>query len=708
LKGVFAPSGSTIPASGDVLKQAKIRGVESFGMLCSEAELGLSEEHDGIIELPADAKTGGSAAAALGLEDPMIEVALTPNRGDCAAVRGIARDLAAAGLGRLKTLDLAPVPGLYDSPVKVTIEDAGCPLFIGRHIRGVKNGPSPKWLQDRLKAVGLRPISALVDITNYFTLTYARPLHVYDAESLAGDIVVRRAKPGESLEALDDKTYALDGDMLAICDGDGVLGLGGVIGGTPSGCTGETVNVYLETALFDPLAIARTGRRLMIDSDARYRFERGVDPEFAFPGMELATRMILELCGGEASKPVSAGDVPATERTYVLRPTRVARLTGVDVPHDAQLGILQTLGFAVEDREDGLHVSPPSWRPDIHGEADLVEEILRIHGFDKIEPVMPERPFAVTKEAVTPRHKRASLARRVLAARGMDEAVTWSFTDEKTAALFGGGAAELRLKNPISADLSVMRSSLLCGLVPAAARNGDRGFPDIALFETAPCYRDASAAGQDSIAAGVRAGLAVPRHHAAESRPADALDARADALAVLSALGAPVENLQVSRDAPDWYHPGRSGTLRLGKTLLARFGALHPKVLAECGLKTECVAFEVFLDAVPEAKKKGTAKPLARLSAFQPVTRDFAFLVAEEIAAEQVLRAARSAEKTLIEGVSLFDVYRGKGVPEGSKSLAIAVTLQPRERTLTDAEIEEIAGRIVAQVAKATGGVLRG
>ncbi|MGQ9364718.1 phenylalanine--tRNA ligase subunit beta [Azospirillum sp. ST 5-10] len=715
MKGVFAPVGTYVPGADLTLKKGVIRGVESNGMMCSERELQLSDDHEGIVDLPADAPVGAPFAEYAGLGDPVIDVALTPDRADCAGVRGIARDLAAAGLGRLKPLeegllDATPVPGRFPSPLSVAIEvPEACPLFVGRLIRGVRNGPSPKWLQDKLTAIGLRPISALVDITNYLTFDAARPLHVFDAAKVDRGILVRMGRPGEAFRALNDKDYTLDPEMVVIADHTGPLGLGGIVGGESTGCTETTTDVFVEAALFDPVRIAATGRRLGVESDARYRFERGVDPAAVFPGMERATRLILELCGGEPSELVVAGAEPDWQRAVRFRPSRVRHLGGVDLPRDAQTRILAALGCGLREAEDGtLSVAIPSWRQDIHGEADLVEEVLRVHGFDAIPATPMERVGVVPKPALTPAQRRVGLAKRTLAARGMSEAVTWSFLSGAVAERFGGRDPGLRLLNPISADLDVMRPSILPNLIQAAGRNADRGFADAALFEVGPAYRDATPAGQDTVAAGIRSGNAAPRHWSGPTRAVDVYDAKADALAVLEAAGAPAGNLQVTTDAPDWYHPGRSGTLRLGPTVLGRFGELHPAVLDALGVKGPVVGFEVLLDAVPLPKRKGgTAKPLLQLSAFQPLERDFAFLVDAGVEADRIVRAAKGADKALVREVGVFDVYQGPGVEDGRKSVAITVTLQPVDRTLTDKDIEEVGGKIVAAVAKATGGTLR-
>jgi phenylalanyl-tRNA synthetase beta chain len=708
--GVFAPVGTVIPRTSMLLKETMIRGVASRGMLCSEFEMGLSEDHEGIIDLPRG-EVGASFAQVLGLNDPVLDVKVTPNRADCLGVRGIARDLAAAGLGSLRALDTSPVPGKFPAPTAVHLagpDDKACQLYVSRLIRGLKNGPSPRWLQDRLTGIGLRPISALVDITNFITFDVNRPLHAFDAGKLQGDLAVRGARPGEMILALNGKTYELDPAVTVIADNQGVQGLGGVIGSEASGCTESTTSVLLESALFDPVRTASTGRRLGIQSDARYRFERGLDPEMAVPGVELATRLILEICGGEPSEVAIAGAVPEWRRHYFLRSERTHTLGGVEVPAEEQRRILEALGFAVSSREGGFSVEPPSWRPDIVGEADLVEEVLRVHGYDTIPVVPMVRDTPLPRPALSLAQKRAVTVRRALAARGLVEAVTFSFVPRVQAELFGGGAPELTLVNPISADLDVMRPSLLPNLATAAQKNVDRGLGDVALFEVGPQHADDTPEGQSQVAAGVRIGRTGPRHWRDGGRPIDAFIAKADALAALAAAGAPVENLQVSRDAPAWYHPGRSGTLRLGASALAHFGELHPRVQQALGAKQPVAGFEVHLDAVPAPRARPTkARPLLQLSPYQPVQRDFAFVVDKDLPAETLLKAARQADKKLVAGVRLFDVYEGKGLPEGKKSLAIEVTLQPQDATLTDAALEGFSKKLVEQVEKATGGVLR-
>ncbi len=709
MNGVFAPPGTVIPRTGALLRESTIRGVASRGMLCSAYEIGLGDEHDGIIEAPSDAPVGAKYADLLGLGDAIIDIKVTPNRADCLGVHGIARDLAAAGLGRLNPLDTTPVAGRFRSPIGIEIEDlSACPLFLGRHLRGLRNGPSPDWLRRRLEAIGLRPISALVDITNFLTFDVNRPLHVFDAGRLEGNLVVRLAREGETLLALNGQDYALDPEMTVIADRAGVRSLGGVIGGEATGCTEETTEVFVEAALFDPVRTAATGRKLGIASDARYRFERGLDPAFVGDGLEIATRLILELCGGEASDIVTAGVVPEWRRRYRLRAGRPASLGGLDVAPEESAAILATLGCAVEPEAGGdLLIEPPSWRGDIEGEADLVEEVLRIKGYERI-PAVPLPPAApLPRPALIPARRRSELVRRALAARGLTETVGFSFISTREAELFGGAKPELRVVNPISADLDMMRPSLLPGLVAAARRNADRGFADAALFELGPLYQDDTPSGQALVAAGLRAGRTGPRHWREKPSEVDLYQVKSDALAALAAMGAPAENLQVGADPPGWYHPGRAGSLRLGPKLLGAFGELHPAVIDALDGEPPLAGFEVLLDAVPEPRA-GRAKAPLQLSVFQPIERDFAFVVDRELPAETLLRAARGVDRKLVAEIRLFDVYDGVGLPPGKKSLAITVILQPQDRTLTDSEIEGFSKRLVAQVEKATGGILRG
>jgi phenylalanyl-tRNA synthetase beta chain len=708
MKGVFARAGVVIPASGEVLKVATVRGVESRGMLCSGRELLLSDDHDGIIELAADAKVGQPAAPALGLNDAVIDVAITPNRGDCTSVYGIARDLAAAGLGKLKTPPVKPVAGKYPCPIKIALNftpetKSACPLFAGRFVRGVKNSPSPKWVQDRLKAIGLRPISALVDVSNLVAHDRGRPLHVFDADKLVGNMQARLAKPGETLLALDGKTYMLDSEMCIIADDGAARGIAGVMGGEETGCSETTVNVFIESAYFDPVRIAATGRKLGLQSDARYRFERGVDPEFVVPGLELATQLILDWCGGTPSDIVVAGAVPPRRREIAFSSAMVKRLGGLDVPEAQIVRILTGLGFAVEG-SPSLKVTPPSWRSDVEGPADLVEEVVRIYGLEHVPSVPMSRPNAISRPVLTPAQKRLRLARRALAARGFNETISFTFIPRAHASLFGGGDDARQLENPIAADLDALRPSLLPSLLAAAQRNAARGFSDLMLFEIGAAFLSGMPGDQQTVAAGIRIGSGV-RSWTKASHPADAFDAKGDMLAVFeAAMGTPMA-APLKAGAPSWYHPGRSGTLALGPKLLATFGELHPKLLATFDLKGPASAFEVFLDAIPESKSKSKASFAP--SPYQAVERDFAFVVEAKVTAEEIVRAAKAAERALIETVSVFDVYEGKGVPEGKKSIAIAIRLQPNDRTLTDAEIDTIGQKIVAAVAKATGATLR-
>ncbi len=721
MKGVFSPVGTFIPGKNLTLAKGVIRGVESNGMLCSGAELQLSDDHDGIIDLPADAPVGQRYVEWAGLADPVIDVNLTPNRPDAAGVRGIARDLAAAGLGRLKPDPTAPVAGRFPCPVQVRLDFAAedarlAPAFALRMVRGVKNGPSPEWMQKRLRAIGLRPINALVDVTNYLTFDRARPLHVFDAKKVAGDVVVRRAKAGEEVLALDGKTYALEPANVVIVDDKGVESIAGVMGGEHSGCDEHTTDVLIESALWDPLNIAQTGRKLGIVTDARYRFERGVDPAFCVPGAELATQLVIEMCGGEASDMIVAGAVPTPDHRVEFPWSETKRLTGLDLPHAEQAATLEKLGFEIL-AQDSMRatVRAPSWRPDVEGKADLVEEVARIAGFDRIAAT----PFAREEQTVaapvlTLLQKRTRAARRALGARGLVEAVTWSFISKDAATAFGGGKRELELANPIASDLSDMRPSLAPGLLTAAQRNADRGYGDVALFEVGQVFLGAGETDQRINAAGVRRGFAkadgAGRSWRSRAGAVDAFDAKADAMALLAAMGVSLAAVQVTPGGPAFLHPGRSATLQFGpKNVAGWFGEFHPSVLEGLDVEGPIVGFEITLDALPAPKQRPTkARPKLELSDFMPLERDFAFLVDRAVRSADILKAAQGAERALVTGASVFDVYEGQGVPEGKKSVAVSVTLQPRERTLTDAEIDAASQKIVADVAKKTGATLRG
>ena len=717
MKGVFSAPGAFIPGKNITLGVGTIRGVESRGMLLSEAELALSDNHEGIIDLPADAPVGANYAAWAGLSDPVIEIGLTPNRPDCTGVHGIARDLAAAGRGTFKDAPIPPVPGAFPAPVTVTLDfpdgQSLCPAFALRLVKGVRNGASPEWLQRRLTAIGLRPINALVDITNLITFDRGRPLHVFDAAKVHGNLTVRRARPGETLLALDGKTYALDETMCVIADERGVESLAGIMGGETSGVSESTTDVLIESALWVPQNVAQTGRKLGIRSDARYRFERGVDPAFTVPGLELATRLVLDLCGGTPSEIFVAGDPHAPERVIDFPVGEVKRLTGLDVALPEIRRVLGHLGFVVAGQGDSMKVAVPSWRPDIEGKADIVEEVVRIVGVDRVAPTPFDRGDAPRKPILTVGQVRTRKAKRALAVRGLVEAVTWSFISRAQAEMFGGGKPELVLANPIAADLSDMRPSIIPSLVVAAQRNADRGFADVGLFEVGQIFRGDRPADQLIAAAGVRRALAKPegagRHWSSKTKEVDVFDAKADASAVLAAIGAPMQAVQEVPKGPAWFHPGRAGTLQIGpQNVLGHFGELHPRALEALGAEGPLVAFEVILDRIPEPKARPTrAKPALELSPFQPVERDFAFVVDRAVKAIDLVRAAQNADRKLIAKVAVFDVYQGRGIEPEKKSVAIAVTLQPRERTMTDEEIDAVGAKIVTEVVRRTGGVLR-
>ncbi|MEL6979216.1 MAG: phenylalanine--tRNA ligase subunit beta [Pseudomonadota bacterium] len=731
MRAVFAPEGAYVPGTDLWLKAGEIRGERSEGMLVSERELEISDEHDGIIELPSDAPLGVRFIDYIGLNDPVIEIAITPNRPDALGVYGIARDLAARGLGRLKDGETAPIDGAFASPIGVSLDSgvtadseesaAACPYFVGRLIRGVKNGPSPDWMQRRLKAIGIGPKNALVDITNYVSFDRARPLHVFDAGKLEGNIKVRLSKPEESLLALDGETYVLEPGMTLICDRGGrrPAAIAGVMGGAESGCSEETTDVFVESAYFDPIRTAATGRRLKINSDARYRFDRGVDPVYTREGAELATKLILECCGGEPSDLVIAGRPPKKgrngyERKIKLRPERLAGLVGLDIEKDEQIRILGALGFEISSpKGKTITVAPPPWRPDVHGEADLVEEVARIASLTKLTAQPMKRAHEGSPRPIlTPSQRRIALARRAVATLGAHECVTYSFVSASEARLFGGGDPAMTLENPIAADKSDMRPSLLPGLLAAAARNQARGLADAALFEVGPVFFGPEPGEQQESAAILRVGAAAPRDWSGARRPIDLYDAKADAEALLSALGVDVDKLMIDRETPGWWHPGRSGRLKLGpKTVLAEFGELHPKAARALGVKGAAAGSVVFLEAIPAPKAKSTARPALSLPDLQPVERDFAFIVSERTEAAAILRAARGANKKLITDARVFDVFEGAKAAaqlgEGQKSVAISVTLQPTEKTLTNEEIEAVAAAVLAAVDKAVGAKLR-
>ncbi|GGL57347.1 phenylalanine--tRNA ligase subunit beta [Wenxinia marina] len=708
---VVAKPGTYVPGIDTTIGVGKIRGIESFGMMCSEREMELSEEHDGIIELPSgevgERFTDWLAAHDPAKVDPVIEIAITPNRGDALGVRGIARDLAARGLGTLKPLREPQVAGSFDSPIGVTIDadtldDA--PLFCGRVIRGVRNGPSPQWLQDRLRAIGLRPISFLVDVTNFFTFDLNRPLHVFDADKVKGHLRVHRAEGGETLLALDERTYTFEPGMVIISDDEGPESIAGIMGGEETGCTPETTTVFVESAYWDPIQIAHTGRRLKINSDARYRFERGADPAFTPVGLDLAVEMILREAGGEASEVIVAGAVPDTDRAYRLDTDRVQSLVGMAIPPEEQRATLEALGF----RLDGDMVHPPSWRSDVKGQADLVEEVARVASLTRLEGTPLPREVGVPAPVLTPGQVRQALGRRTAAALGYDECVTYSFIDAEAAGLFGADLMAMRLENPISSEMSHMRPALLPGLLRAAARNQARGQADLALFELGAAFTGAEPGEQVTLLTGLLVGRTGPRDVHGERRAVDLFDAKADAEAVLAAMGAP-DRVQVRAGAEAWWHPGRSGTISLGpKKVLGVFGEVHPRVLSAMGVKGPAVGFTLWPDEIPLPRKAAATRPALQVSDLQAVERDFAFVVDEGVTAAQVLAAAQGADKALISDVRVFDQFVGGSLGEGRKSLAITVRLQPTEATLKEAEIEAVAAKVVEKVAQATGGTLRG
>jgi phenylalanyl-tRNA synthetase beta chain len=704
LTTIYAPIGTFIPGSGITLEPRPVRGVVSNGMLCSAAELEVAEESDGILELSDDLPVGAPAAQALGLE-AVIDFEVTPNRADWLGVAGIARDLAAAGLGKLKDLSVSPVKGAFPNPIDIRLDGSdACPMFAGRLIRGLKNGPSPAWLQAKLKSIGLRPINALVDVTNLISYDRARPLHVYDSRTLAGGwIEARLGRPGETVEALDGETYEVTPDMCVIADASGAIGLGGVMGGASTGCSDRTTEVFVESAWFDPIRTAQTGRVLGIVSDAQYRFARGVDPEFVVPGLELATRLILELCGGEASEVAVAGRAPAPPPAIDFDPAYVERLAGLTVSEDRVWKILSDLGFT----RQGRTVQPPSWRRDVEGKADLVEEVARIEGYG----ALPSTPLPEMKRpaggVLTVRQNRIRTARRALAAAGYEEAVTWSFIARRTAELFGGGDPRLVLENPIASDLDCMRPSALPGLIEAAGRNAKRGFPDAAFYEIGPVFAGDEPADQRTAVTALTAPNGPRRWD--KAGPEDLFSLKADLMALLEELGAPVANLMTLQGQnPPWWRPGRSARLQLGKAVIAEFGEIHPATLKALDVEGPVYAFELWLEAIPEPKKKAAkTKPALALSPFMPLTRDFAFVVDRATPAGDLVRAVLAADRTLISAVTVFDVYEGKGVPKGAKSVAVEVTIQPREKTLTEPEIEALSAKIIAAAQKAVGAALR-
>ena len=699
MKSVLARPGVMIPCYGEKLEKGVIRGVESMGMMCSEKELNLGTDHTGIMDLKTDLPAGTPVSEVFGA-DVIFDVNVTPNRGDCFGVKGIARDLSATGIGTLIEEKIEPIQTLFTSPIDVIVEDEACHQFVGRYIKNVKNGPSPKWMQDFLISMGLRPISALVDITNYLNLAECRPLHVFDADKLKGNIHVRSAQKGEVLKALDEKEYTLDEGMLVIADDEKAQSIAGIMGGEETGCDETTTNVFLEAAYFDPISIASTGRILNAESDSRTRFERGIDADSQILANEKATRLILDICGGEASQMVVAGKGVKTSHTIDFDWNEIKRLCGFEVPREKAVLILEKLGFKVE----GNQITVPSWRlNDVKQKADIVEEVVRIYGLDEL-PNAPLRPSELTTSILLPHQKREVAIRRKLASRGLNQAITWSFMDSKLAKYFDSKG--IKIANPIASDLDEMRPSLVPNLLSAVKRNQGRGIKDVQLFEVGPEFYSTIPTEQRMVASGVRAGNFYPRHVLQDQRVVDVFDAKSDALEALLAIEAPL-NLQIARRAPSWYHPGRSGSFVLGKNVIAHFGEIHPAILKVFDIKTPVVAFEVYMDNVPQPRAKSKSQKLLKMSQFMPLTRDFAFVADKEVEASKIMAAISSVDKEKITDVAIFDIYEGDKLPENKKSLALQVTITPFDKTMTDKEIEILSAQIVHAVKKATGAELR-
>ncbi len=699
MKSILARPGVMIPSYGERLEKGVIRGVESFGMMCSEKELNLGTDHSGILDLKTDLPAGTPATKYFNT-DVVFDINVTPNRGDCFGVKGIARDLSATGIGQFIYKDPVPVKGSFTSPIQVHIEDENCPQFVGRYIKNVKNGASPKWMQDFLISMGLRPISALVDITNYLNIAECRPLHVFDADKLTGDIYVRSAKDGEKLNALDEREYTLKEEMIVIADEVKAQSIAGIMGGEETGCTQETKNVFLEAAFFNPISIANTGRLLNAESDSRTRFERGIDPDSQILANEKATQLILDICGGEASDIVIAGKGLNWQHVIDFDWNEIKRLCGFDIPVKTATTILENLGFSV----DGNKISVPSWRfNDVKQKADVVEEIVRIYGLEEL-PDAPLRPSQLTTSILLPHQKREVAIRRALANRGLNQAITWSFMDSKLAKHFDSKG--ILIANPIASDLDELRPSLIPNLLSAIKRNQDRGIKDVQLFEVGPEFYSTTPNEQRMVACGVRAGNFYPRHFLAEQRSVDVFDAKADALDGLSALDAP-QNLQVARRAPSWYHPGRSGSFVLGKNVIAHFGEIHPAILKAFDIKTPVSAFEIYMDNIPQPRQKSKSQKLLKVSNLMPLTRDFAFVCDKSVEAGKIISAIANVDKEKITDVAIFDVYEGDKLPQDKKSLALQVTISPTEKTMTDKEIEILSVQIISAVKKMTGAELR-
>lgn len=708
--GIFAPVGTLIPCYNEVLKVGKIRGVESFGMMCSEKELGIGQDHSGIIELDKNTAIGVDAASVLNF-DPVVEVAITPNRAECLGVRGIARDLAAAGIGTLKPLNIKQTSATIKSPITINVECSdACPVYVGRYIKDVNNkAQTPKWMKDRLTAIGLRSISPLVDITNYINYDLARPLHVFDADKLCGNVNVRMANENEKFVSLEEKEYTLDTLSLGICDDEGIQCLGGIMGGLNKGCSEDTVNVFLESALFKPSVIARTGRKFAIESDSRYRYERWVDPKSNILGSDYATSLILEICGGQASEQIVCGSEDIKTNVAHIRPSQLKDFIGIEVSQDKILEILHNLGFETSVEEDKIKATSPSWRGDIEGEHDLIEEVVRMIGLDKI-PAISLPTENLPKQILNQTQTNVVTIKHELASRGMLETVTWSFTSSKTAKDFMKTNQQdvVLLQNPIASDLDQMRPSILPNLLIGAKNNITKGYSDVSIFEVGPEFYGRNPKEQLTVASGIRVGQTSKKDWTGTSRNFDIYDVKADAIAVIAAAKGPFENLQICRDAPSYYHPGRSGSMRLGKNVLAYFGELHPAVSKKFGIKGRVVAFEVYLDNIPLPRNNSDkSKKKLELFSFQPLDKDLAFVVDKNIDASNILAAAKNADRNLITDVRIFDIYEGENLPENKKSVALSVTFQPKEQTFTDKDIENLMNKVIVEVGKKTGGELR-
>jgi len=718
IKVVVAQPGDYVPGIDTIIKVGNIRGVESHGMMCSERELMLSEEHDGIIELDSKACVGAKYVDQCNDLDVVVDIAITPNRPDALGVRGVARDLAAKGLGEFKQRNVSRINGTFKSPVSIKIAEEvltkDCPLFVGRHIRGVVNRQSPKWLQDRLTAIGLRPISALVDITNFVTYDSARPLHVFDVAKLGGCLTVRKALFGESMLALDGLEYNLGPDDTVISSGQIVESIAGIIGGMNSGCELNTTEVLVESAYFDPISTAKTGRKLKINSDARYRFERGVDPLFVEKGIDFASKLILDICGGELSEVIVVGTPPFVDKVVELRPDRVNSLVGITIPKEEQERILRALGFVVLHKSSTFQVKVPSWRPDVFGEADLIEEIVRVTSLSKLEGApLKQTHVGVIKPVFTPFQKRVSRLRRKIVSLGLNECISYSFIDKKSAKLFSKGIKSIKLLNPISSEMTHMRPSIIPGLLQAAKRNQSRSYNDLKLFELGEVFFGNKPGEQRTNVAGILVGKYLPKNSYSQLRDVDAFDVKKIVESALDNMFVIPDRLLIVRDEiEDFYHPGRAGKLCLGpNNVLATFGELHPKILKHYDLKGPVVLFEIFMDAVPFPKKRKLIRPPIKISEFQPVERDFAFVVAVNCEVESIKKAILASEKELIIEARIFDIFEGeeaeRQLGSGKKSVAFMVKLQPLDATFTDNDLETVSQKIIKSVQNATGASLR-